>query len=87
MCVSHHRRVHTHTLTHTHPPAHTHTHTHTGHLVLDEALNLTRILVDSQLVPKNKRRDVVEDFVPPSRQEAEAGVQVYIRVCNVYTRT
>ena len=46
--------------------------------IRDNALNLTGTLVDSQLVPKNKRRDVVEDFVSPSREEAEAGVQVYI---------
>ena len=35
-------------------------------------------------MPKNKRRDAVEDFVPPSSEEAEAGVQVYIRVCTIY---
>jgi len=46
-----------------------------GHLVLDAAQNVTRILVDSPLVPKNRRRDPVEDFVFPSAEEAAAGVQ------------
>ena len=45
-----------------------------GHLILGASQNLTRILLDSTLLPPKMRRDWVDDFVPPSGEELAQGV-------------
>ena len=46
-----------------------------GHLALGADTNMTRILIDSKVVPAVLRRDRVNDFVPPSPSEASDAVQ------------
>lgn len=56
-----------------------------GHLALGADSNISRILVDSSVVPAPLRRDRVNDFVPPSPEEAKAAVQSLQGLRQVYS--